>query len=237
MNNGEGSPRDNNGRFYPFEAVARCPACRVAYALCPPDFHETSFGDFVTATPEQVSRLARCREFAAQVNRPGGGFLVLVGRTGTDKTRLASNIVRELRNPDALYVRQGQLTVALRASYGVKEVVVRRFRDDDSRDEDAEPTVLAVTQRVRFLILDELGCLPLANDERLLLDEMLKHRHDHHLPTVLLSNLPLDQLNRFLGDALADRASHAAGNGRFVLQFNGPSYRRSAGEDYLESRP
>lgn len=104
-------------KLYPFEAVFRCPACRCAYALCPPEFHETSFETFNTSTPERSAALARCREFVAQVNQRGRGFALLVGLTGTGKTRLACNIVRELQNPDALYVRQGELTIALRATY------------------------------------------------------------------------------------------------------------------------
>jgi len=66
-----------------------------------------------------------------------------------------------------------------------------------------------------------------------LLDELLKHRYDAGKPTILISNLPLDQLKEFLGDALTDRVKHATGNGKFILQFKGESYRRSAGENYL----
>lgn len=212
-----------------------CPACRCAYALCPPGFHTTSFDSFDTSMPERAVGLARCREFAAQVNERGCGFALFVGKPGTGKTRLASNIVRELEDADALYTRQGELTVAQRAGYGRKDVYLHRreLSDEDGR-QDEPPTPLNIVQRVRFLILDELGCNPLANDERLFLDELLKHRYDEHKPTVLISNLALDQLKDFVGDAIADRVKHASGNGRFIMQFSGESFRRSAGGDYLE---
>jgi DNA replication protein DnaC len=218
----------------PFEAVFRCPACRCAYALCPPEFHETSFDAFDTSTPERAAALERCRAFVAQVNQQRRGFALFVGPTGVGKTRLACNILRELQSSDALYVRQGQLTVALRATYGRKDVYLHRNQPaGDEANEPASP--LDLGQQVGFLILDELGCNPLANDERLLLDELLKHRYDAGKPTLLISNLPLDQLKEFLGDALTDRVRHAAGNGQFILQFSGESFRRSGGESYLDA--
>ena len=221
-----------------FVASFKCPACQVARACCPPEFHETSFATFATDTPERASALARCREFVAQVNQHGCGMALFVGRPGTGKTRLACNIIREMETAGALYVRQGEITTALRATYGRKEVILRRSQggsnpDDPDGNGGTPPSPLDVVQRVRFLVLDELGCTALANDERLLLDELLKHRYDERKPTILISNLRLNELKEFLGDALADRITHATGNGRFILQFSGESFRRGAGEDYL----
>ena len=94
-----------------------------------------------------------------------------------------------------------------------------------------------MTHDVSFLVLDEIGCTTMANDERLLLDELLKHRYEQRKPTVLISNLPLDPLKEFLGNALADRIGHATGNGRFIIQFSVASFRRSDGENYLDGLP
>ncbi len=220
---------------FSFRMSLKCPSCRCAYALLPPEYHTTSFETFETATPERANALKLCREFAGQINKVGSGFALFVGKPGNGKTRLAANIVRKLDNADARYVRQGELTTALRATYRHKEIVLRRAYQahEDQENDDAPPSPLEVTQNVRFLVLDELGCSPLANDERLLLDELLKHRYDQRKPTIIISNLALDQLKEFLGDALIDRIKHATGNGRFILQFDGESFRRATGEDYL----
>jgi DNA replication protein DnaC len=161
---------------------------------------------------------------------------ILVGGPGCGKTRLACNTIAALENADALYVRQGQLTSALRAGYGRKDVFLhsqRRRDNEEQADDDEPPTPLDIVQAVRFLALDETGCGPLANDERAFTDELLKHRYDHRKPTILISNLPLDQLQQFLGDALMDRLRHGAGNGKYILQFTGNSFRRTQGENYL----
>jgi DNA replication protein DnaC len=228
---------------FEFHALFVCPSCCVAYALCPPEFHETSFDTFDTSTPERQTTLAKARKFAAQVNKLGCGFALFVGTVGAGKTRLACNVVRELEDRDALYVRQGELTCALRATYGRKDLFLHRNqRDNDAESEDhkAPPTPLEIVQKVRFLVLDEIGCNPLANDERLIIDELLKHRYEHRKPTILISNLPLmgtpdrPGVREFLGDALVDRIREASGNGRFVVQFSGQSYRRTVGESYLQ---
>lgn len=227
-----------------FRAVFACPSCRVAYARCPPEFHETSFDTFDTTTPDRLATLGKAREFAVQINSRSCGFAVFVGPTGTGKTRLACNIVRELDNRDALYVRQGEITCALRATYGRKDVILRRsqarYDDENEAGDDQTPSPLEIVQKVRFLVMDEIGCTVLANDERLLLDELLKHRYEQRKPTILISNLPLrgmadkPGMKEFLGDALSDRIKEATGNGKFIVQFPGESYRRGTGENYLE---
>lgn len=212
-----------------FRATFMCPSCRIAYALFPPEFHETSFDTFDISTPERAYTHAKARELVAQVNQHGRGFAVFVGSAGPGKTRLAANIVRELEIHDTLYVRQGQLTLALRATYGRRAV---DYDDDGEQIEQKSP--LEITQNVRFLVLDEVGCAQLANDERLFFDELLKHRYDHHKPTILISNLPLDQLREFLGDAPTSRISLASGKGRFIVQFKGGDFRSTMGGSYLE---
>jgi|ERR1035437_44966 DNA replication protein DnaC len=225
-------------KFHPFEACFRCPACKLQYAQVPPLFYESCFDAFQAGTPELKHNLAKCREFILQVNGRGCGFLLMSGLVGTGKTMLACCVIRELNHNNSLYIRQAQLTNALRESYGRKDVFIHgRGQVDDG---DAIRALLDVVQQVGFLILDEIGCTVLANDEKRLLDELIKYRFEHNKPTILISNLPLKGkpekpgLKEIFGDALTDRIREATGNGKFILQFAGKSYRPTTGENYLQ---
>lgn len=227
-------------RFY---AGLRCPACVVGRARFPREFHQTSFADFETSTPDLAKSLKLCREFATQVAQQHRGFLVMVGRPGTGKTRLAANIVRELPHLPALYCRQQEATNELRATYGHREITFNHhpFRGDGDEAPPSAPAILTRLQSAKLLILDELFCAAPGKDEVTLLDEVLKHRFDHHLPTILLSNLAFansDTKQGFmdsLGHALASRIALAAGNSRFLLTLKGPDYRSSGALDYLRA--
>ena len=216
---------------YYFQAAFYCPACRCALALCPPEFVETDFKTFDVSTKERAAALVKARDFVSQVNRHGCGFALFVGKPGTGKTRLACNIIGELESHTGLYIRLAELIAALRATYGRD-----RCEYDDEGEIIVPETPLEISQRARFLVLDEIGCTAPANDERMFLDELLKHRYERRKPTILISNLPLDQFKEFLGHALADRIHQATGSGKFILQFDGESFRRTAGEAYLEAR-
>ncbi len=230
-----------------FCAHFTCPACVVGRARFPREFHETSFADFETSTPERAAALKRCRDFLAQVAQHQRGFLVMVGRCGTGKTRLAANIVRELPQLPALYCRQQEATNELRSSYGHREITYRRFasarsEDHDDRDTPAPSPVLTRLQSAKLLILDELFCVAQGKDEVALLDEVLKHRFDRGLPTILISNLPFNAFGTTpgfkdsLGDALTSRIALATGDWRFHVSLAGPDFRVSRGLDYLRPK-
>ena len=206
-----------------------CPACLRAFALFPPEFLQSGFDTFQTDTEERAAALATARAYVAQVNQFGVGFLVFVGMPGTGKTMLSAGIVGELRGLKALYVRQGELITALRATYGADKYEYDEF----GRKEGLVKTPLEITQAAGLLILDEIGCTAPANDERLLLDELLKHRFEQRKPTILISNLPLKLLNKYLGHALADRIHQATGGGKFIFTFIEESYRQGDGDNYL----
>lgn len=231
-------PGEDWRHMFVFTASYHCPGCRSARAGCPQEFHSTQLDTFDISTDERRMALQTCRAFIEQVETRRAGFALLVGMPGTGKTRLACDMLKELAELEARYIRHGTLTTQHRASYGRKEIVLgRQAQDNDSVAEDKPRGVLDLLQKVPLLVLDELGCTAMANDERLLMDELLKERYDCRRPTILISNLDLRQLREFLGDALTERIAHATGNHRFVLQFNGSSYRRGLGVDYLEGLP
>jgi DNA replication protein DnaC len=216
-----------------------CPACKVRYACAPPEFDETTFDGFERRSPELAGNLANCREFAALVNERGCGFLLMCGFTGSGKTRLACNIIREVRSSDCLYVTQSRITLLHRETYGHRHHHLHRSEESEEDEAPQPQTIWKVVEEVHLLVLDELGAHALAPDVQLPFDDLLRHRYDHRKPTILISNLALKGtaerpgLKQILGDPLTDRIHAATGHGKFVLQFSADSYRRTGGADYF----
>ena len=176
----------------------------------------------------------------AQVKQHRCGFLVLCGFNGNGKTMLACCIVREVDFRKALYITQGQFTLIHRRTYAQRfHHMVRRQFDDDGQV-TMPKTIWQLCQEVPVLVFDEIGAKALSPDELLIVDEVIKCRYDRRKPTILITNLALTGtpekpgLKEFLGDALTDRIRHASGNGRFILQFSGESYRRAGESCYLD---
>lgn len=221
----------------------RCLGCKLEYAGVPPEFQETSFESWDSRNAEARTALEKAMAFSKMVETTGRGFALLCGLPGNGKTRLASNIIRAVPKDDSLYVTQAECSILHRAS------VSQRFRKSDDMgsvgvlDEGFQRgTIWEVCSKVNLLVIDELGNMKLPPDEMMLLDELLKHRYEYRLPTILVSNLPLKSatpdrpgLKEFLGDALSDRILHASGNGEFIMQFSGESFRRAARQNYFGS--
>jgi DNA replication protein DnaC len=228
----EWEPKPNEFRI---RASFKCKLCHSAYARVPREFWATSLETFDSSTPERANALRIANKYAEAIKysreSARGPFALLVGPCGTGKSRLAANILQNFKLVSSLFLRQRELTDVHRINYSRKDIVFKRNSKDD--DDDSYETPIAEVQRQRLLVFDEIACNPLASDELSLIDELIKHRYDERMPTILISNHPLDELKEIFGDALIDRIRHATIDGEFIVQFNGQSYRRTGASPYL----
>ncbi|HET7674634.1 MAG TPA: ATP-binding protein [Gammaproteobacteria bacterium] len=165
-------------------------------------FASTTFDAYRAPTPKQAHVLEACRAYADEfeARRETGAGMILCGGVGTGKTMLASAI---------------GLTV-LRAGYSVALVSVlgllRQIRDTYRRDSGA--TENAIIQRfasVDLLVLDEVGVQRGTDDELIQIFEILNARYNDVRPTLLLSNLTLTELRRYIGERVIDRMREDGG--------------------------
>ncbi|ENO7364325.1 DNA replication protein DnaC, partial [Proteus mirabilis] len=68
----------------------------------------------------------------------------------------------------------------------------------------------------------EIGVQYGTDSERNILFEVINDRYEDLLPTILVSNLPVVDLQKMLGERVVDRLLQ----GGTVLTFNWPTYRR-----------
>lgn len=137
-------------------------------------------------------------------------WLVLLGPTGCGKTHLAAAIANqqiEAGRP-VYFVVVPDLLDHLRSAYGP----------------DSKVTYDELFETIRtapLLILDDLGAhssTPWAEEK---LYQLINHRYNHRLPTVITTNLALDELDERLASRLADLKVST------LCPISAPSYRAS----------
>jgi DNA replication protein DnaC len=145
---------------------------------------DADFPNYEVTTEDQN----RALESAMRFSRRNHGFLLLAGTTGTGKSHLACACLKNFGN--GIYITNTNLLNEMRSHYG-QAGDIRAFYEK--------------YRRTPFLVIDEIGMSAGGADEQPMFYEILAYRHDADLPTVLVSNYPMDKLADFLGDRLADR--------------------------------
>ncbi len=149
--------------------------------------------DGVSLSEEKRVSLRHAYEHARKFAEEPVGWLVLHGSYGTGKTHLAAAIanVRLARGQPVLFVVAPDLLDYLRAAFSPQSDVTF-----DQRFEEVRSTPL--------LILDDLGAhstTPWAQEK---LYQIINHRYNARLPTVITTNLRLQDLDERVHSRLAD---------------------------------
>ena len=89
---------------------------------------------------------------------------------------------------------------------------IRRVKDTWSRDSrESESEAIAALVFPDLLILDEVGVQFGSDTEKLILFDVLNERYEKRKPTLLLSNLPAEEVREYLGKRVCDRLSEDGG--------------------------
>ncbi|GGQ45206.1 hypothetical protein GCM10010267_04300 [Streptomyces griseorubens] len=135
--------------------------------------------------------------------------MLIAGPTGTGKTYQAYGAIRTL-------LAQG---VRLRWEATTTADFHARLRPRAGHDAERELQTLA---RCPLLFLDDLGAAKTSEWTEELTYRLINHRYEHMLPTLITTNLPMEQLRVTLGDRVASRLAEMTE--RVIL--DGPDRRR-----------
>ena len=132
---------------------------------------------------------------------------------GTGKTHLAVgialSIMEQQRSPVFVTVQR----------------LIRRVKDSWRTKEETESEVINAFASPDLLILDEVGVQFGSEFEKQILFDVLNERYEKLKPSILLSNIPSEQLSDYLGERVTDRLRE---NGGALIGFNWDSYRRNS---------
>ena len=142
------------------------------------------------SSQEQFSRAYKAAQTFA--NEPKG-WLVLVGPSGCGKTHLAAAIANQRlsRDQPAFFISTPDLLDHLRSAFSPNsEIAYDEFFDQ--------------VRNAPLLVLDDLGAqtsTPWAKEK---LDQLLNHRFNSELPTVIVAIVPIEQLDERIRTRLTD---------------------------------
>lgn len=182
----------------------------------PPRFLDRSFGTYGAAGQGQRIALAVCKGFAEKwpERRKSGASLVLTGGPGTGKTHLATAIANHV-------IAEHLATVV----FGTVSAFLRHIKSTYGKDSQrTEQQALNDLMEPDLLIVDEIGVQVGSEHEKLLMFEVLNERYQRLLPTILISNLDVGELETFLGHRVMDRYRECGS----VLSFDWHSHRGMA---------
>ncbi|WP_238149133.1 ATP-binding protein [Arsenophonus endosymbiont of Aleurodicus floccissimus] len=130
-----------------------------------------------------------------------GGGLVMCGKPGTGKNHLAIGIGKLIIENFMASVR---LTSAIK--------IARNFKATWAKDsEERESDVIEMYASLDLLIIDEV-CVQFGNDvEKMILFEIINCRYENLKPTILISNLPKEELATFVGERVINRMNDGGG--------------------------
>mgnify|MGYP001563403832 CR=1 FL=1 len=144
-------------------------------------------------------------------------WLLLSGSVGTGKTGLAVCAYKSARllwREGAAFWTVAAMLEAVKATFGL-----------DDRERSEHDIMRRLQERIRFLVLDDLGAERPTEWAQDALRQVLLARYDRMLPTVMTTNLSLSELETWLGRRVMDRMRNDA----LVVALRGESLRQAQG--------
>jgi DNA replication protein DnaC len=139
-----------------------------------------------------------------------GTGIIFCGGLGTGKTHLACAIGNDyLKSGTVLFTKVSRLIRHIRESYS-------------SQSTKTEQQILNEYRDIDLLIIDEIGVQRGTKEEENLLFEVIDDRYSYFKSTILISNLNLCDIEKYLGERAIDRMKE---NGGMAVLMAWESYR------------
>lgn len=180
----------------------------------PPRFQDMSFDNYTPEGQDSAKAKKICHAFAEKFleRLEVGGCLVLCGLPGTGKTHLACSIANHVLNiheKSALFVSVIDAMRSIRETYN---------KDVDTLEREAIGRLVEPD----LLIFDEVGVQSGSDHEKQNIFDVINKRYERYKPTILISNLEVEDLSLYVGERVMSRMNQSGGT---VISFTWSDYR------------
>jgi len=179
----------------------------------PPRFQDCTFDNYQATCKGSQAALNAAERYVAKFETIGakGAGLIFCGKLGTGKTHLAISIAKEIAKHGAQVKYINLLNL------------IRRIRSSWKDDSDlSETQILKIVSEFDLLIIDEIGVQNGTENERTILFDIINSRYEKMVPTIIISNLALDEIKQLISERSVDRITDGGGG---TIVFNWQSYR------------
>lgn len=195
------------------DKIARITAM-LGHAGIPPRFRDRTFENYIPETPEAIKAKKICHAYAERFHErlQVGGCLVLCGLPGTGKSHLAcaiANFVLLAHEKSTVFISTIDAICTIRETY---------HKDSQISEREA----IARLVEPELLILDEVGVQSGSDHEKQTLFNIINKRYENSKPTILISNLEVEELSKYVGERVMSRMNQ---NGGTVISFTWSDYR------------
>lgn len=168
-------------------------------------FEDKTFETFDTAVPGVREAYAAAVEYTHHFT----GWLVLFGNCGSGKTHLAAAVANQAlaKSWQIIFTVVPDLLDHLRSTFGPNS--------DIAYDERFE-----TVREARLLVLDDLGTENTTPWAREKLYQIINHRYNYRLPTIITINRKLEEIDPRIVSRLSDRSLHDG-----IVSLTGSDYR------------
>jgi DNA replication protein DnaC len=160
------------------------------------------FDDFLIETDKQA--LAKDCLLGLANNPKSSAMIMMYGNPGTGKTMLGCA---------ALWVVQTERQSPFAIRYTTVSGIARDVRSTYKRDTNKnESEILDAFISCKLLFIDEIGASLGSDHERSMFNDVVSGRYNAKRPTIMASNLGIEDVKGALGDRLVDRIREDAGS-------------------------
>ena len=195
------------------QAQAKGRLQRLGRIGLPPKMADVRWRDYEPTNERADNFKTICQHFASNwsATYSTGANLIMTGMTGNGKTHLASVLCKQVaaeNEAQPMYTTVSQMLRYIRASFGkgcgyTEDQALNRYG------------------RADLLVIDEVGVKLSSDYDRATLFEIIDIRYQQILPTVMISNLSVDEIEKQIDERMVDRLSE---NGTLMV-FDWESHR------------